>query len=57
MAANIFAHNDDMKKAMKFFLLLKQSAPPDALIILRSRRVHTGEEPLPEVPVHISTGE
>ena len=55
VAANIFAHNDDMKKAMKFFLLLKQSALPDALIISDPGVYTLAKSLLPEVPVHIST--
>lgn len=49
VAANIFAHNDDMKKAMKFFLLLKQSALPDALIISDPGVYTLAKSLLPEV--------
>ena len=45
VAANIFAHNDDMKKAMKFFLPAEAVRTAGCADHLRSRRVHAGEEP------------
>lgn len=54
VAANIFAHNADLRTAMKFFLLLK-SAQPDALIISDPGVFTLAKSLVPEIPVHIST--
>ncbi len=54
VAANIFAHNEDLRKAMKFFLLLKSQAP-DALIISDPGVFTLAKSLCPEIPVHIST--
>ncbi len=54
VAANIFAHNSDLKAAMKLFLLLK-SIGPDALIISDPGVFSLASKLAPEIPVHIST--
>ncbi len=54
IAANIFAHNDDLKKALKLFLLLKD-VKPDALIISDPGVFSIAKSICPDIPVHIST--
>lgn len=54
IAANIFAHNDDLAKAMKLFLLLKD-IKPDALIISDPGVFLLARKLVPEIQVHIST--
>lgn len=54
VAANIFAHNDDLAKAMKLFLQLK-SIMPDGLIISDPGVFNLARKLVPEIPVHIST--
>ncbi len=54
VAANIFAHNADLRPALKFFLLLK-NIQPDALIISDPGLFSMAQEVRPEIPVHIST--
>ena len=54
VAANIFAHNKDLRNAMKLFLLLKPT-PPDALIISDPGVFSLAKSLVPEIPVHIST--
>ena len=54
VAANIFAHNWDLKAAMKFFLLLN-NYQPDALIISDPGLFTLAQSLVPNIPVHIST--
>ncbi|MBQ9388531.1 MAG: U32 family peptidase [Lachnospiraceae bacterium] len=54
IAANIFAHNEDLPKAMKLFLQLK-SIMPDGLIISDPGVFNLARSLVPEIPVHIST--
>ncbi|MCD8123749.1 MAG: U32 family peptidase, partial [Lachnospiraceae bacterium] len=54
VAANIFAHNADLRPALKFFLLLK-NIQPDALILSDPGLFSMAQEVCPEIPVHIST--
>lgn len=54
VAANIFAHNSDLAKAMKLFLQLKP-IQPDALIISDPGVFSLARSLVPEIPVHIST--
>ena len=54
VAANIFAHNEDLAKAMKLFLLLKD-IQPDGAIISDPGVFSLAQKLMPNVPVHIST--
>ena len=54
VAANIFAHNEDLAKAMKLFLQLK-SVKPDGLIISDPGVFQLARKLVPEIPIHIST--
>ena len=54
VAANVFAHNEDLAKAMKLFLLLKD-VRPDGLIISDPGVFSLARKLVPEIPVHIST--
>ncbi len=54
VAANIFAHNQDMRAAMKFFLLLN-NYKPDALILSDPGLFLLAQSLVPEIPIHIST--
>ncbi len=54
VAANIFAHNQDMRAAMKFFLLLN-NYKPDALILSDPGLFLLAQSLVPDIPVHIST--
>ncbi|MDD6211614.1 MAG: U32 family peptidase [Clostridiales bacterium] len=54
VTANIFAHNKDMRPALKFLLLIKNVAP-DALIISDPGIFSMAKEVCPEIPIHIST--
>lgn len=54
VAANIFAHNDDLRKALKLFLQLKE-AKPDGLIISDPGVFTIAKSICPDIPVHIST--
>ena len=54
IAANVFAHNQDMPKAMRLFLQLKP-AKPDALILSDPGLFTLAKSLCPEIPVHIST--
>ncbi|MCL2717232.1 MAG: U32 family peptidase [Lachnospiraceae bacterium] len=54
VTANIFAHDDDLKEARKYFDELKE-IKPDALIIADPGMYSLAQEICPEIPVHIST--
>ncbi len=54
VAANIFAHNQDLRPALKFFLLLK-NVMPDGLIMSDPGLFSMAAELCPEIPRHIST--
>ena len=54
VAANIFAHNDDLRKALRLFLLLKD-VKPDGLIISDPGVFSIAKSICPDIPVHIST--
>jgi len=54
VAANIFAHNEDLPNAMRLFLQLK-GIRPDALIISDPGVFELARALVPEIPVHIST--
>ena len=56
MAANIFAHNEDMEAAKAYFLHVHEmEEKPDAFIISDPGLWMLHEQYCPEVPVHIST--
>lgn len=54
VATNIFAHNEDLGKAMKLFLLLK-NIKPDGVIISDPGVFSLAKKLIPEIPAHIST--
>ena len=54
VAANIFAHNDDLAKAGAFFDEMRELAP-DAILISDPGLFLAEREHCPEIPVHIST--
>ena len=54
VTANIFAHNRDLRPALRYFLQL-QSAKPDALIISDPGLFSMAQEVLPDTEIHIST--
>ena len=54
ITANIFAHNKDLRPAMKFFLLLK-NIQPDGFIISDPGVFSLAKSLCPEIPIHIST--
>ena len=54
VAANIFARNEDLRPALKFFLLLK-NVHPDGIILSDPGLFSMAQEVLPEIPLHIST--
>ena len=54
VAANIFAHNEDLRPALKYFLLLK-NVQPDGLILSDPGLFSMAQEVLPECEIHIST--
>ena len=54
VAANIFAHNEDLRKALRLFLQMKD-AKPDGLIISDPGVFTIAKSICPDIPVHIST--
>ena len=54
VTANVFAHNEDLRPALKFFLLLK-NVQPDALILSDPGLYSMAQEVCPEIERHIST--
>ena len=54
VTANIFAHNDDLSDAAKYFTELKE-LNPDALIIAEPGLLTLARDICPQVPIHIST--
>ena len=54
VAANVFAHNQDLRPAMKYFLLLN-NVRPDALILSDPGLFSMAQELCPDIPKHIST--
>jgi putative protease len=54
VAANIFAHNEDLQAARGYFSGLK-AIKPDALIVADPGMFSLAQELCPEIPVHIST--
>ena len=55
VTANIFAHNKDMRPALKFMLQMKDYVKPDALIISDPGVYSLAKQVCPDIERHIST--
>ena len=54
IAANIFAHNNDIEEAKEYFKFLNEYVP-DGVIISDVGMISIAKEYMPNVPIHIST--